>query len=318
MAQFIFLIYLNRSGSTYLAGLLDRYDDIGVTPEARIPDGIVESSCNISDYGALNNFLSRLYNNHKFKSWEIDREKLKNKILNHGDFPFKFKDVFSIILDEYFRDSKASVYIYKSPYLFYISRIRERFPEARFLFIIRDPRAIYSSQKKTFDTDNRVPMASDPIKSLIQFKLAYQIFRKYEHQEWFYSLRYEDLILNPDKEVQKVLSFFDVKSALSDDCNDVYSMKLSEKQKLIHQNVQSGPITDRINAWLQELDKSEISVIQNYAGREIEALGYELMDLGEITFKDRIQIFLLHLKFLTSIRGKFNLLKAGGQTLISD
>jgi hypothetical protein len=38
--QIVFLTYISRSGSTLLARMLDEYQDIGVTIEAVLPDGI--------------------------------------------------------------------------------------------------------------------------------------------------------------------------------------------------------------------------------------------------------------------------------------
>ena len=309
MAQFIFLIYLNRSGSTYLAGLLDRYDDIGVTPEAGIPDGILYKEFKINSFSDIDQYLKVLYKDDRFNSWKIDRIALKKRLLNLNKFPIGFTDCFSAILAEYFKNSNDSIYLYKSSYLFYISQVKKRFPNAKFIFIYRDLRAVYSSQRRTPDTDRKKPMATDPFKPLIHYKLAYRIFKKYQQTNWFHAIKYEDLIQNTDMELNKIINFLNISSLKKSVNSNYFSEKLSQRQKTIHQNIQSEPIIERINAWQHKLKKSEVAIIQKYAGDELNAFGYQLADINNMTLNDRIQVFWFYIKFMLSIRGKYNLLK---------
>ena len=61
MNKIVFLTYISRSGSTYLAKLLDEYNDIGVTIESQIPDGIGWGRCNIKNSDDLEKYLKKLY-----------------------------------------------------------------------------------------------------------------------------------------------------------------------------------------------------------------------------------------------------------------
>ena len=82
MNQIVFLTYIPRSGSTYLAKLLDEYKDIGVTIEANIPDGIRNGKCKIENYNDFEEYLKRLYRDEKFNYWNIDKDRLKKILIN--------------------------------------------------------------------------------------------------------------------------------------------------------------------------------------------------------------------------------------------
>lgn len=163
MNKIVFLTYISRSGSTYLAKLLDEYNDIGVTIESQIPDGIRWGRCNIKNSDDLEKYLKKLYSYEKFNYWNIKKSRLK-KILMNSDFPIKFNIVLPIILNEYFRNISATTWIYKAGYYVnYIKDLKKIFPEAKILHIIRDPRAIYSSQRVFTAIKNKKPITASVI-----------------------------------------------------------------------------------------------------------------------------------------------------------
>lgn len=112
MKQILFLTYLSRSGSTLLARMLDEYVDIGVTPEARIPDGITHGDTTVSDNSDQGSYPNELYNDEKFRAWNVSRGNIRLK-LEQFSLPVRFQDILLSILSEYFLNGNVSTYVIK-------------------------------------------------------------------------------------------------------------------------------------------------------------------------------------------------------------
>ena len=200
----VFLIYLNRSGSTYLAQQLDKFEGIEVSPEAHLKDNIYRAGYAIKNKKDLKKYLDRFYKYDKNKSWGIDRDLLINKLKEHT-FPIPFNSFLKTIWDLYIK-STPEVFIYKSPYIFFIEKIKKSFPDAIFILIIRDLRGIYRSQKNTKVSKWQIRMAYTPIEIAYKFNKTLKVIQKYQHENYFYWIKYEDFIWRNDKkEVLKLL-----------------------------------------------------------------------------------------------------------------
>jgi len=262
MENLIFLIYINRSGSTYLCKLLDEYEDIGVSIEAVFPDGIINRPLTIKNELHIEYAIKKLYKNIKFKEWGINQEDLIIEIKSNNNYPISFDKILSILLKLYFRKKKpsAKIYIYKSPYAGHIREVKKIFPNSKFVFIIRDGRAIYYSQKKSKGSIIRKPMANNPIATAIEYNKVIREIIKYKNKSWLEIIKYEDLIRNKTFEIDKLLKFLNVNSRNIGFSN--YFEKIPNNQKYLHKNIKSGPIVSRINAWKKELGIEERFVFQ--------------------------------------------------------
>ena len=83
MINMIFLIYMNRSGSTLLARLLDNYKEIGVTPEANLPDGINHGTGKLESLKNIDRFLDEIFTDDRFCSWQLNKKILRDKLIEH-------------------------------------------------------------------------------------------------------------------------------------------------------------------------------------------------------------------------------------------
>lgn len=310
MINMIFLIYMNRSGSTLLSRLLDNYKEIGVTPEANLPDGINHGTGKLESLKDIDRFLDEIFTDDRFCSWQLNKKILRDKLigsLKRLDRTLNFKDFFPVLISEYFKNSRIEKYVYKSPYLFQISKVKDLFPDSKFVLIYRDLRAIYSSQTKTVSTDTNKIMTVSPIKTAIHFNIVCRIIQKYAKNEWFYSVKYENLVMNTELEIHKVLDFLNVGSLTKTE-NQNYFNKLSEKQKQIHKNLNKTPQADRIDGWRNELDNVSISIIQQLSGKSLRSLGYNIVEIS-LSFGENLRRLLIWLKFIFTIKGKYTIIK---------
>lgn len=102
--------------------------------------------------------------------------------------------------------------------LFYISEILEYFPKARIINMIRDPRDVLLSQKYkwkrgSLGDDNpfyetiRSWFNYNPITISMLWKAALNTSNRFVNDPRVYSLRFEDLLTNPEERISDVCSF---------------------------------------------------------------------------------------------------------------
>ena len=103
-------------------------------------------------------------------------------------------------------------------YIFYLDQILDLFPEARVISMVRDPRDVLLSQKYRwklfYGSENtmwrnvfRTWMNYHPISTSRLWNAAVKIARRYEDHASVYTVRYEDILLDPEKEVGKICRF---------------------------------------------------------------------------------------------------------------
>lgn len=294
MKEIVFLIYLNRSGSTWLARLLDEYSEISVSPEARIPDGIAYGPIGLETPSDVKGFLERLYADFKFRAWGINRGVLRERITD-ASFPVGFDTLLRLILKEYFRDDDARTYIYKSPYFRHTKAAREVFPDEKFILLLRDIRAVYNSQKRSIGSTTRKAMSNNPVTTAMLFKHLSSIMDGFSGERNFHLVRYEDLVRSKDNELKRILEFLGVSSE-EKVVGGRYVQKIVPEQKHLHSNVESSALKDRIWAWQAELTQLEIMTLQKVAKDELVKYGYQLIQFGKVSFFDWLGYYLFWLK----------------------
>ena len=150
-------------------------------------------------------------------------------------------------------------------------------------------------------------MTVSPIRTAIHFNIVCRIIQKYAENEWFYSVKYENLVRNTELEIHKVLDFLNVGSLTKTE-NQNYFNKLSEKQKQIHKNLNKTPQADRIDGWRNELDNVSISIIQQLSGKSLRSLGYNIVEIS-LSFGEKLRRLLIWVKFIFTIKGKYTIIK---------
>ena len=304
--EITFLCYLNRSGSTYLAKLLDEYEEIGVTIESPFPDGIIYKELIIKNKKQLVKKVLNVYN-FKFKEWGISPKELIKIILKKNKYPVKFHEIFFDIIKLYLDKNKpnSKKYIYKSSWNYLINhkKVFKNYPNSKFIFIIRDGRAIYNSQKKSLASNNLKPMSENPIKTALLFKKISKCLKSLRCNDWLYVVKYENLIKNKEKEIDNILKFLGVKTTTKTKTKDLYYKKIPEKQKHLHNNLNKPPLKERIYAWKKELKKEEIYIFQKVAGASLIDFGYDIIDVN-LTFREKIKVIMKYFLHFFSLRLK--------------
>lgn len=300
--QIHFLAYLNRSGSTLLAKKLNEFKDISVgieLKEKKSAKKFFAVSEKVLDY-----WLDQVYLDKKFQYWNIDRKELKQKLFACPK-PIYFHDFLKVALKLYFKNDPAKIILHKGRY--YLNRINEvdnYFPGAKHVFIDRDPRAIYNSQKKSIDSTTKKVMNDDVIRFALGYKRNQKRIKYIQKSKAYKNdlliIKYENLIRNEEYELDKVVKFFNTSKERKPQNN--YFDKIPNEQKYLHENLKKGNLNNRIDAWKKELETGEIKLLNIALKYELLSNNYEIYkynfftDIFEFTLIKSILNF--YLKYL--------------------
>jgi len=162
----------------------------------------------------------------------------------------------------------------------FIPALHRSFPDTRFIYIIRDPRAVFASKQHR---ETKYPWLF----------LARQ-WRKLAALGWWYAHRadrlaarfhllfFEDLIQKPEETTRALCDFLQVpwEKAMISPASYVDGRGNPWRQNTAYASRAGGSIDPAtLTRWRQALNKPEIRMIEYLCGLEMQALGYEL-ELG--------------------------------------
>jgi hypothetical protein len=161
-------------------------------------------------------------------------------------------------------------------YLFY--RYAQWWPTARFIYMVRDPRDIYTSYKKRDLKNNR------PVTSIESFALMWgnSVRTLLDCQrmiapEKCYILRYEDLVYDPGQRMQSIAQFLDIEMlpGLLKPTKGFGRVPWGGNPE--SGKKQTGVIyQEAAHKWARSLEAQEIAKMESLLQREMEAVGYSL------------------------------------------
>lgn len=287
MTPIVFLTYMSRSGSTLLSARLAEYRSIGVSIEGRFPDDWTSGRRSVIGNGSeLAEYLDILYARKDFCSWNVPRATLLSALAGRP-FPLRYPDVLAASLDIYFRDRSVEVYVYKAgEHYLYIDALRSQVPGARFVFVDRNPLAIFNSQKRSLDSKTGKPMRTDPVDFFLNYSEVQDLVRRHRSQGYFHVVSYESLLADEDREIAALLDFMGVRGREKDPSRRYYE-SIPDGQRHLHANVKSGNVKrERIDGWLHELEAGDRWYLQIVLRRFLREKGYPTRLEGHVSLRE--------------------------------
>jgi len=192
-----------------------------------------------------------------------------------------FPRLLELILRVYFSRVKPSarLFVYKKgAFIYRVKTLMKMFPEAKFIYLYRDPRGVYNSQKHSRGSTSNQPFATNPVTFCKTWARAMQIAQSYESDPRLISVKYEDLVNDSTSVMARVCNFLGVEGEKAEDTVGYYNM-IPEDQKHLHTLVKEAPRRDRIYAWQDTLSNDEIWIIERYTARFLRGCGYGLVNI---------------------------------------
>jgi len=277
-----FIIGRPRSGTTLLRFLFEAHPGVLVPPESPFILNLYRKYRNVTSWNpeTIREFCDDVYTQRYFEKWLTDKEHLYQQLMEkegRSSFQTMVRQVCLSYNSVFEKDDIRWIGDKNPGYSLYVHRIHQLFPEAKIIHITRDYRDNYLSLTKVnFEV---------PVVPLVVFRWKFALKRMWELKkhvpEQIFSIRYEDLVADPEHHFRDicrfigipydpdVLSFYRKKSAIE----KAYAG--SDEIQQVHQSLFHPISTRRINLWKSEMRAREIRIADLVAGKAAEKAGYE-------------------------------------------
>jgi hypothetical protein len=177
------------------------------------------------------------------------------------------------------RRAQPSTAILKSgAHLWVWRRIRRTLPDARFLFIVRDPRAVVLSKlgtERPYHAGQSMAWAGCAAAAVQWRWYARHADRIAATPGTLLEVRYEDLLAEPASVLERVGRFLGATVS----GRGTASYRIAPAERSIHPlALEDGLATERAQAWRTGLGARECAVVERICGREMAARGYAALE----------------------------------------
>jgi hypothetical protein len=290
-----FVIGASRSGTTLLRFMLNSHPRLYLPPESEfIPAFFGRSPTRPLNRSESRRILRKIFRLRFGAEWcgappdindmAPEAEELTPTRLLHG------------LYTAYAEQHGAARWGDKTPtYTCHIDLLHRIFPKASFIHLIRDGRDVALSVLDTWGRRTHVDLifaARSWIRRVVEARRSGGRL----DPESYLELHYEDLVVEPEKELRRVCRFLD----------EEFQPKMlqfhvtageSIREGGFHDPVRSPLTTTRMDRWRKEMSASRLRMFEAVAGPTLSEFGYEPANQGPLTARERLKISALSAKY---------------------
>src|ERR1700756_2398303 len=288
-----FIVGIGRSGTTILTKLLNNHSDIHCLPEANFLVFFLDKFKGKTTF--TNDEINNLFEQIKLFSlsnpwvgWEFDINHTQQLVINwvKENNDVNYENLCKIIYQNFkvigIPKENAKILLDKNPsFTLFVDRISNTFRDAKFIFIIRDYRANILSRKQSIYLES-----ANVAYNAYRWKLFNKKVVRFQknNKDKIFTIRYEDLVKNPDEELKKICRFLNVNDAymltLGNEQYKNVSEKIAAYEKHKHRfekkyaDLSKSINQDRLDSWKTELSTKEIEICDAICGNFSNKFGY--------------------------------------------
>lgn len=286
----IFLVGCPRSGTTLLQRMLNAHPELAIAPETHFMRRFWQQRLR---YGPLNDD-----NNFRRLIQDITRmPEFEEMGLSPGLFEQEarmgertYASLFGLLLLQFARQQGVWIVGEKTPdHLLHMQTLQQFFPTARFIHIVRDPRAVVNSLRN-------VPWSKGTLtKDAEVWRRNLALVRRQCPQlgAALHTIHYEQLVADPEEVLQPLCRFLGIPYA---PCMLAYheapTYMVNLEREPWKRNVARPLSTDALDRWRKDLSPSMIADIEAVVLPEMQRWNYEV---------DTPHLFLPHLLHMAKI-----------------
>jgi len=282
----VFVSSSPRSGHTLVQFMLTAHPEVSVSPETKT---IARLLTRFSRRRTLNpqeveQVVDLLKNDHKFNAWEIDTDALIKQI-SQLENP-TVKQILDEMMFAYAQNISPGAHIIgnKKNFCEHAEMLKEIFPDAKFIFVIRDARATVSSMLEKL-------AHADLKEGILQWRRASHRARELQNKypDDVLIVHYEKLVEKPEEEGKRMCDFLGIPFDATMLAHEKYSQNAYKdmgvaKEGNAHFQVCQPISASRIDAWKSELSASNLQTIEAMVGKELNHFGYKLLTKKSLHF----------------------------------
>ena len=279
-----FIVGVPRSGTTLLRLMLDAHSELAIPPETHFLPKLFKACEGEGDARAR--VLELLSTHRRWPDFELSVDEVAEHL--GGDGPLDAGDAARAFYEAYAAKQGKPRWGEKTPqYVKVMGRIAAALPEARFIHLIRDGRAVALSLMEVSWGPSTVAEAAE-----LWVELIGSARRKAARLPYYVELRYEDLIADPELVVRRACELAELEfepamleyhgaagqrmSAVARDFQPGGGPEVSaEERARQHSLVSEPPKGERAERWRREMDPADVASFEAIAGETLDELGYE-------------------------------------------
>ncbi|MCB0514330.1 MAG: sulfotransferase, partial [Bacteroidetes bacterium] len=279
-SRIAFLLYDNRSGSTFLSARMESLRDCYVTNESDFTSRIFYWKNTTNE-----NLIDFLFNDMRFVDMQITKEELNQFIENNN--PDNKSLIEYILLTHFkkrysfFEDKVENIIVIKHPPIGDFNLVRELWPNVKFIYLIRDGRDIHLSKYNSIDLyENR--FSDNIIGSAINWNKKVALFSSISAKSD--TIKYETLIKN-----EYIYDFLSNFLSIPNVINEEKEYPLPKNQIGFHTNVTKKTIKNNNRKY--DENSYENFVYNLFSSRYLLAFDYPTININKI-FKIKYILYL--------------------------
>lgn len=274
--QYFFCIGCQKSGTTLLAKTIDRHPNIACIFESyALKNKAQPSIMNLDSF----NWSRHGFAEDDVRSWSkywSSKSKISLRILRRltgYNYPTldKFRQTMSHALNDFANRCGVSIVGDKWPwYIDYIDLVVKAFPDAKFIYSVRDPRGIWNSAQR-FKERQR----GDEI--LCEMLDKDRKISPYLERANFLTIRYEDLVCNPEDTTKRIYQFLGANFSKDYLIDKEKADPYPERWNWIPEATSQFNPRNTIK-WQEQINANDIACITELADWFIEKYQYSQLD----------------------------------------
>lgn len=290
-----FIIGTKRGGTTLLRMMVNSHPALAVPPESHFLIPMLKQVPMLKPLGVAEQKKVRnlILSAGRFNTWQTTEEEL---MVLFDSFPMeiRFQDIIDAVFRLEIQKMGKSRWGDKTPeYLQIIDGLGLLFPEAKFIFLVRDGRDVIDSLKakgwEGWSVFQRSKYWADGIKGIRKFMM-------YNPRNSLL-VKYEDLVLYSEQELRKICDFLeeDYSPTMLEYHKDFeQNITAVEKENKIHTKLGRLPSRDDIQKWKKKEHSFQLFLTESVMYKELKAMDYELAAFNPIQPVHQIQGSMYH------------------------
>jgi hypothetical protein len=271
--QQIFIGGCSRSGTTLLGAMLGAHSSAICSPESHFKVDALRALARGKIRPQPANLLELIQRHWRFKIWELDLPPIET--FDPSGEEALLAQMLDWIVDNYAQQQgkpEASVWVDHTPEnISYAQSLLDLFPNARFIHIVRDGRAVAASILPLDWGPNTIMKASRWWMRMTSFGLAAE---KALGPDVVMRVKYEDLVLEPKITMHAVSQFLGID--FQQDMLQATGFNPPTYTTRQHKLVGNRPDTSVVNRWEKKLTTRQIEIFENQTRDFLSFLGYPL------------------------------------------
>ena len=270
MIQPIFIFSLPRSGSTLLQKILTTHSEIETTAEPWILLPYI--------YAQKDTGIQAIYDQHLCS--EAITDFIQQLPQREDDYLYELREFILRLYSKQISNKNTIYFIDKTPrYYYIIPEIIKTFPDAKFIFLFRNPLSIISSIISSW-TNNTFNIYKFKEDFDYGFKTLVRNYHRFKNKSIM--LYYEDLILNPDVDLQKIFDYLNLEynKEVIEQFNEInFEGSKGDKNRKGYQYISSQNLKKWKNTFNSKFRKAYAKKYLHKINKELNEIGYNKTEI---------------------------------------